>query len=67
VSYPQTMVVQRLASILSIMIVHDETVEEINEALSHLADGIRHAGDFRKQHLMELVDQMLDAKLGMNQ
>jgi len=49
------------------MIVHDETVEEINEALSHLADGIRHAGDFRKQHLMELVDQMLDAKLGMNQ
>jgi hypothetical protein len=49
------------------MIIQDETVQEIDEALSHLADGIRHAGDFRKQHLMDLVDQMLDAKLGMNQ
>ena len=49
------------------MIIQDETVQEIDEALSHLADGIRHAGDFGKQHLMDLVDQMLDAKLGMNQ
>jgi hypothetical protein len=49
------------------MIIHDESQEEINEALTHLADGIRHASDFRKQHLMDLVNQMLDAKLGMNQ
>jgi len=58
---------QSVESILSIMIIQNETVQEIDEALSHLADGIRHAGDFRKQHLMDLVDQMLDAKLGMNQ
>jgi hypothetical protein len=49
------------------MKIHDETTEEIDEALAHLSDGIRHAGDFRKQHLLDLVDQMLDAKLGMNQ
>jgi hypothetical protein len=49
------------------MIIKDETVQEIDEALTHLANGIRHAGDFRKQHLLDLVDQMLDAKLGMNQ
>lgn len=54
--------------ILSGMIqVHGETEEEINEALSHLVDGIRHAGDFRKQHLMDLVDGLLDAKLEMKQ
>ena len=58
---------QSSQSILSSMIIHDETVQEIDEALSHLADGIRHAADFRKQHLLDLVDQMLDAKLGMNQ
>lgn len=45
----------------------DESIEEIDEALTHLSDGIRHAQDFRKQHLLDLVDQMLDAKLGMNQ
>jgi hypothetical protein len=49
------------------MKIHDETTEEIDEALPHLSDGIRHAQDFRKQHLLDLVDQMLDAKLGMNQ
>ena len=49
------------------MKIHDESIEEIDEALAHLSDGIRHAGDFRKQHLLDLVDQMLDAKLGMNQ
>ena len=48
------------------MKIHDESIEEIDEALAHLSDGIRHAEDFRKQHLLDLVDQMLDAKLGMN-
>ena len=52
---------------MTIMKIHDESIEEIDEALAHLSDGIRHAGDFRKQHLLDLVDQMLDAKLGMNQ
>lgn len=45
------------------MKIHDETSEEIDEALSHLVDGVRHAQDFRKQHLLDLIDQMLDAKL----
>ena len=49
------------------MKIADESAEEIDEALAHLSDGIRHAEDFRKQHLLDLVDQMLDAKLGMNQ
>jgi hypothetical protein len=49
------------------MKIDDETIEEIDEALAHLSNGIRHAQDFRKQHLLDLVDQMLDAKLGMNQ
>jgi hypothetical protein len=49
------------------MKIHDETIQEIDEALAHLSNGIRHAEDFRKQHLLDLVDQMLDAKLGMNQ
>lgn len=49
------------------MKIDDETPEEIDEALAYLSDGIRHAGDFRKQHLLDLADQMLDAKLGMNQ
>jgi len=48
------------------MKIHDETIQEIDEALAHLSNGIRHAEDFRKQHLLDLVDQMLDAKLGMN-
>ena len=51
---------------MTFMKIHDESIEEIDEALAHLSDGIRHAGDFRKQHLLDLVDQMLDAKLGMN-
>ena len=45
------------------MKIHDETSEEIDEALAHLVDGVRHAQDFRKQYLLELIDQMLDAKL----
>jgi hypothetical protein len=49
------------------MKIQDETIQEIDEALIHLSDGIRHAQDFRKQYLLDLVDQMLDAKLGMNQ
>ena len=53
--------------ILSHMIVRDESEAEINEALKHLVDGIRHAGDFRKQHLLDLVDGLLDAKLEMKQ
>ena len=49
------------------MKIYDETIEEIDEALAHLSDGIRHAENFRKQHLLDLADQMLDAKLGMKQ
>lgn len=49
------------------MQIQDETNDEINEALSYLADGIRRAGDFRKQHLMDLADGLLDAKLEMKQ
>jgi hypothetical protein len=49
------------------MQIQDETNDEINEALSYLVDGIRHAGDFRKQHLLDLVDGLLDAKLELKQ
>jgi len=49
------------------MKIQDETIQEIDEALTHLSDGIRHAGDFRKQHLLDLADELLDAKLGMKQ
>jgi hypothetical protein len=48
------------------MKIQDETIEEIDEALAHLSDGIRHAEDCRKKYLLDLIDQMLDAKLGMN-
>jgi hypothetical protein len=41
----------------------DESIEEIDEALAHLSDGVRKAEDFRKQYLLDLIDQMLDAKL----
>ena len=50
-----------------VMKIQNETIEEIDEALAHLSDGIRHAENFRKQHLLDLADQMLDAKLGMQQ
>ena len=45
------------------MKISDESIEEIDEALAHLSDGIRHAETFRKQYLLDLIDQMLDAKL----
>ena len=47
--------------------VRDETEQEIDEALQHLSKGINSASDFRKQYLLELVDDLLDAKLGMKQ
>ena len=50
-----------------VMKFQDETIEEIDEALAHLSDGIRHSENFRKQHLLDLADQMLDAKLEMKQ
>jgi hypothetical protein len=62
VSYPQTPS-RQLSQYPDGMKIHDETIEEINEALAHLVDGVRHAEDFRKQHLLELIDQMLDARL----
>jgi hypothetical protein len=45
------------------MKISDESIEEIDEALAHLSDGVRNAEDFRKQYLLDLIDQMLDAKL----
>jgi len=45
------------------MKISDESIEEIDEALAHLSDGVRHAENFRKQYLLDLIDQMLDAKL----
>ena len=45
------------------MKISDESIEEIDEALAHLSDGVRKAEDFRKQYLLDLIDQMLDAKL----
>ena len=45
------------------MKISDESIEEIDEALVHLSDGVRHAENFRKQYLLDLIDQMLDAKL----
>ena len=49
------------------MKIQNETIEEIDEALAHLSEGIRHSENFRKQHLLDLADQMLDAKLEMKQ
>lgn len=38
--------------------------EEIDEAIGHLSEGIRHAiDDNRRKALMDLVDALLDAKL----
>ena len=38
--------------------------EEIDEAIGHLSEGIRHAIDAnRRKALMDLVDALLDAKL----
>jgi hypothetical protein len=42
--------------------------EEIDEAIGHLSDGIRHAIDeSRKQALLSLIDALLDAKLEKKQ
>ena len=45
-----------------IMQIHDESLQEIDEAITYLADGIRVASDFRKEFLRQLLDQMLDAR-----
>jgi hypothetical protein len=48
------------------MRLQDETIDEINEALSHIVDAINHAGtESRKKALMELVDDLLDEKIAM--
>ena len=44
------------------MQIHDESLEEIDEAIQYLANGIRIAQDFRKEFLRQLLDQMLDAR-----
>ena len=45
------------------MELQDETVEEINEALSHIVDVLHNTRDSQKKHLWALVDDLLDAKL----
>jgi len=45
------------------MDIRDETVEEINEALSHIVDVLHKTRDSQKKHLWEMVDELLDAKI----
>jgi hypothetical protein len=45
------------------MDIRDETIEEINEALSHIAEVLHNTRDSQKKHLWALVDDLLDAKL----
>ena len=45
------------------MDIRDETVEEINEALSHIVDVLHNTRDSQKKHLWALVDELLDAKI----
>jgi uncharacterized coiled-coil protein SlyX len=45
------------------MELQDETVEEINEALSHIVDVLHKTRDSQKKHLWALVDDLLDAKI----
>jgi hypothetical protein len=45
------------------MDIRDETIEEINEALSHIVDALHNTRDSRKKHLWEMVDELLDAKI----
>ena len=45
------------------MELQDETVEEINEALSHIVEVLHNTGDSQKKHLWALVDELLDAKI----
>jgi hypothetical protein len=45
------------------MIVADETIQEIDQALVHLSDSIRVASENRKPYLLDLVDELLDAKI----
>ena len=45
------------------MDIRDETIEEINEALSHIVDVLHNTRDSQKKHLWALVDDLLDAKL----
>ena len=41
----------------------DETIEEINEALSHIVEVLHNTRDSQKKHLWDLVDELLDAKI----
>jgi len=45
------------------MELQDETVEEINEALSHIVEVLHNTRDSQKKHLWALVDDLLDAKI----
>ena len=45
------------------MDIRDETVEEINEALSHIVEVLQKTRDSQKKHLWEMVDELLDAKI----
>ena len=52
-----------LAPYASSMDIQDETIEEINEALSHIVDVLHNTRDSQKKHLWVLVDELLDARL----
>ena len=45
------------------MELQDETVEEINEALSHIVEVLHNTRDSQKKHLWAMVDELLDAKI----
>lgn len=45
------------------MEIRDETIEEINEALSHISEVLHNTRDSQKKYLWALVDDLLDAKL----
>jgi hypothetical protein len=52
-------------AILTIMNIQDESLEEINEALSHIVDVLHKTRDSQKKHLWAMVDELLDAKIAM--
>jgi len=52
-------------AILTIMNIQDESLEEINEALSHIVEVLHKTRDSQKKHLWAMVDELLDAKIAM--
>lgn len=45
------------------MRVGDETMSEIDEALRHLSDVVRNSEIARRETLLSMIDELLDAKL----